>query len=128
MSDTPGGAVDASSPILIAAADNGRTSRIPLSATYVQVGSVANDANDWIILPTGVKPGHVITGWSLVAHELRTEAGSNIEINSEDSDSTKEAAIPATTLWRVTYVNSTIGWILEAVTELGAVITAIVPD
>ncbi len=72
--------------------------------------------------------GHSITGWSVVAHEIRTEAASAIEINSEDCDGTKEAAIPATTLWRATYINSTIGWILNAWDELAAPITAIVPD
>jgi len=113
---------------LVAAADSSRKSRVPLGACYVQVTAVTNDANDWIVLPTGVMPGHTIMGWSAVAHEIRTEASSAIEINSEDCDGTKEAAIPATTLWRLIYVNSTIGWILNAWDELAAPITAIVPD
>jgi hypothetical protein len=69
-----------------------------------------------------------VRGWSTPAHELRTAAGSNVEINSEDSDGTKEAAIPATTLWKATYINATIGWILELTSELGATVTAVVPD
>lgn len=113
---------------VVAAADSSYKSRVPIGAGFVQVTAVANDANDWIVLPTGVTPGHVIRGWSVIAHEIRTEASSAIEINSEDCDGTKEAAIPATTLWELTYVNSTIGWILVAWDELAAPITAIVPD
>lgn len=125
----PGGAPDCVSGIpVIAADDDGWRSRIPINASYVQVPSYTTNADDWIVLPTGVPPGHTIRGWSTVAHEMRTEADSDIEINSENCDGTKEAAIPATTLWEVVYVNSTIGWILRAWDELAAPITAIVPD
>lgn len=125
---SPGSAVDAGAVTIVAAADSSYKSRVPINASFVTVSGVTNDANDWIVLPTGVMPGHTIRGWSVAAHEMRTEAASAIEINSEDCDSTKEAAIPATTLWEVTYISSTIGWILTAADELGAVITAIVPD
>jgi len=123
----PGGAVDGHSVTLVSAADNGHKSRVPLSASFVTVADDTNDGDDWIILPTGVKPGHAIRGWSVVAHEMRTEPDSDIEINSENSDGTKEAAIPATTLWEVVYIDDTIGWILRAWDELAAPITAIVP-
>lgn len=126
----PGAAVDGGTQYmtLTAAADGSRQSRVPIWASYVEVSARVTDADDYIILPTGVTPGHTIKGWSVVAHEMRTEAGSAIEINSEDCDGTKEAAIPATTLWEVVYVNATIGWILRAWDELAAPITAIVPD
>jgi len=126
----PGEAVDGynGGASIVAAADSSTISRVPLHACYVQVTGVTNDANDWIVLPVGVLPGHTITGWTVAAHEMRTEASSGVKINNVDSDGTQEAAIPATTLWRVTYVNATIGWVLEAATELGAVVTAIVPD
>lgn len=126
----PGSYVDSANSVvnLVGAADSSAKSRVPAFASHVTVTANTNDTNDWIVLPTGVKPGHTITGWSTVAHEMRTEASSAIEINSEDCDGTKEAAIPATTLWRVTYINSTIGWILNAWDELAAPITAIVPD
>lgn len=130
MADGPGSYVGgvSESVTIVGAADSSAKSRIPVTAKHVTVASNTNDTNDWIVLPTGVQPGHSITGWSTVAHEMRTEASSAIEINSEDCDGTKEAAIPATTLWRVTYVNATIGWILNAWDELAAPITAIVPD
>lgn len=124
----PGDIIDGGAASIVGAADGSYKSRIPLGASFVTVTANTNDTNDWVILPTGVKAGHTITGWSVVAHELRTESGSAIEINSEDCDGTKEAAIPATTLWVATYVSSSIGWILRAWDELAAPITAIIPD
>lgn len=126
--DGPGGYVDGEYAVLTANADAGHKSRVPISAKFVRVAGVTNDGDDWIVLPTGVKPGHKVCGWSVAAHEMRTEADSDIEINSENCDGTKEAAIPATTLWEVTFIDDTIGWILTAADELGAVVTAIVPD
>lgn len=124
----PGDYIGGESVSIVGAADSSYKSRIPLSASFVTVSANTNDTDDWIVLPTGVTPGHTIRGWSVVAHEMRTEAASAVEINSEDCDGTKEAAIPATTLWTVTYVSAAIGWVLTAADELGAVITAIVPD
>lgn len=116
-------------PVTIVADDaDSVVNMIPDGVTSVVVSGVTNDANDWIVLPRNPVSMQVINGWSVAAHEMRTLAASAVEINSEDCDGTKEAAIPATTLWRATYINSTIGWVLEAATELGAVITAIVPD
>ena len=130
MIEGPGEAVDGflGGAVVVGAADSSVKSRIPSGACYVQVPANTNDTDDWVVLPTGVMPGHTITGWSVPAHELRTEASSGIKINNVDSDGTQEAAIPATTLWTAVYVNSTIGWVLRAWTELGAPITAIVPD
>lgn len=125
----PGSTIDeGGTASIVGAADSSYKSRVPLGAGYVQVTANTNDTNDWIVLPTGVQPGYKICGWSVVAHEMRTEAASAIEINSEDCDGTKEAAIPATTYWEVTYINSTIGWILRAWDELAAPVTAIIPD
>lgn len=124
----PGGNVDRGSAQIVGAADSSFKSRIPAWASMVYVTANTNDTNDWVVLPTGVPDGHSVSGWSTPAHEIRTEAGSNIKINNEDGDGTKEAAIPATTLWTATYINSTVGWILVAWTELAAPITAIIPD
>lgn len=124
----PGSFVESVAASIVAAADSSAKSRVPMNATFVSVTAVTNDANDWIVLPTGVSTGHTIMGWTTAAHEIRTEASSNIKINNIDSDGTQEAAIPATTLWRVIYINSTIGWILNAWDEVAAPITAIIPD
>lgn len=113
--------------IVVAAADSSAKSRIPLSACFVQVSAVTTDANDWIVLPTGVLPGHTIVGYSAVGHEIRTEASSNIKINDVDADGSAEAAITATWNWRAIYMGST-GWVLYAWTKLAAPTTAIIPD
>lgn len=128
--DGPGAFVGgvSESVTIVGAADSSAKSRVPVSASHVTVSANTNDTNDWIVLPTGVRSGHSITGWSVVAHEIRTEASSGLKINNVDGDGTQEAAIPATTLWRAVYINATIGWILTAADELAAVITAIIPD
>lgn len=123
----PGDILDPGNVTIVGAADNGYSSRVPIGARFVTVAANTNDTNDWVVLPTGVQPGHTVRGWSVPAHELRT-AGGDVKINNVDSDGTQEAAIPATTLWRATYINATVGWILTLESELGATVTAVVPD
>ena len=113
--------------VLVGAADSSAKSRIPVTAKHVRVQSNTNDTNDWIVLPTGVPEGHTITGYSVVAHEIRTEGSSNIKINDVDSDGSQEAAITATWNWECRYLGST-GWVLKVWTKLGAVATPVVPD
>lgn len=125
---SPGGYIDTGPAYIVGAADSGQSSRVPAWSSMVYVTANTNDTNDWIVLPIGVEDGHTVSGWSTVAHEIRTEASSNVKINGQDGDGTKEAAIPATTLWTAVYINATIGWILRAWDELAAPITAIVPD
>lgn len=112
---------------LVGAADSSAKSRIPTFARHVTVASNTNDTNDWIVLPVGVVAGHTVTGYSAVAHEIRTEASSNIKINDVDSDGSQEAAITATWNWEARYMGST-GWVLKAWTKLAAPTSAIVPD
>lgn len=117
----------AESVVLVGAADSSAKSRIPPTATHVRVQSNTNDTNDWIVLPTGVSEGYTVSGYSVVAHEIRTEASSNIKINDVDSDGSQEAAITATWNWEARYMGST-GWVLKAWTKLAAPTTAIIPD
>ena len=117
----------AESVVLVGAADSSAKSRIPRSATHVRVQSNTNDTNDWIVLPTGVLEGHTISGYSVVAHEIRTESASGIKINDVDSDGSAEDAITATWNWEARYMGST-GWVLKAWTKLAAPTTAIIPD
>jgi len=124
----PGSYVSPGSASIVGAADGSYKSRVPLSAEFVTVSANTNDANDWVILPEGAKPGHRVHGWSVPAHEMRTEAGSDVKINNIDSDSSQEAAIPATSLWTATFISAAVGWVLEVTTELGATATAVVPD
>ena len=124
---TPGSYADNGPVTLVAAADSNRASRVPITANHVTVSAVTTDANDWIVLPTGVTAGHTVTGYSVVGHEIRTEASSGVKINDVDSDGTQEAAITATWNWTAIYLGST-GWVLRTATKLGAAGSALVPD
>lgn len=123
----PGGFIECVPVTIVGAADSSAKSRVPMSATFVTVSANTNDTNDWIVLPTGVSVGHTICGYSAVAHEIRTEASSNIKINDVDADGSQEAAITATWNWEARYMGST-GWVLKAWTKLAAPTTAIIPD
>jgi len=116
----------ASASAVTATADGLTTGLINAGERFVAVTAGA-DANSIITLPTAVV-GYVITGYiGATGCEMRTPAGSGATINNVDSDGTNEAAIPATTMFEVTCIAADT-WILRAWTELGAVITAIVPD
>lgn len=109
----------------------GVTNAIPPTVKVVEVGAVANDANDWITLPSlaDVPDGHEITilcnaGGSF---ELRTPATSGEKINTVDSDGTQEYQCTDTEVIKVIKVSATDGWMAHAYTALGAVATAVVP-
>jgi len=100
--------------------------------TAVDVGAVTNDANDFIVLPSlaDVQVGHTIkiacnAGGNF---ELRTPASSGEKINTVDSDGTNEYLCTDTETVFVTKVSDTDGWVASALTALGAVATAVVPD
>ena len=109
-----------------------RARMIPRHITQVTVNTVTVDANDWITLPSlnTVPVGHRITILCNAGgnFELRTPAGSNEEINSEDCDGTKEYLCTDTQLVWVTKVNNTIGWEAHGYSQIGAAVTAVVPD
>ena len=55
--------------------------------------------------------------------------GSDEEINSENSDGTKEYAIASGgQIHNFTKIDNTIGWMGQGFTAIGAVVTAVVPD
>lgn len=109
-----------------------RARMIGRSVTEVDVRTVTNDANDWITLPSlnTVPNGHRITILCNAGgnFELRTPASSTEEINSENCDGTKEYLCTDTQLIWVTKVNNTIGWEAHAYSQIGAAVTAVVPD
>jgi hypothetical protein len=96
---------------------------------FVTVTSAS--ANNCICLPSDAlcPIGTVIRGWvGANGFELRSLAADTTQtINGVTAGVTNEAAIPATTKFKVEKVAS-LTWLLTAVDELGAVITAIVPD
>jgi hypothetical protein len=100
--------------------------------TAVAVGANVNGVDDFIVLPAlaSVPVGHCITVVSNAAgHEVRTPAESDEEINSENSDGTKEYAIAAGgEIHRFTKIDNTVGWMGQGFTAIGAVVTAVVPD
>lgn len=104
---------------------------IPAGARAVRLGANVNGVTDFTVLPSlaDVQDGHTITIIAGAANsELRTPADSDEEINSENSDGTKEALLTATNIYTVTKIDNTIGWMLEGRTAIGAYETAIVPD
>lgn len=96
-----------------------------IAATTGFVSVTSADANDVVVLPAPVV-GKKIRGWvGANGFEMRTGVAGRT-INNVDCE-TQEAAIPATTKFEVECVTST-GWILACWDELGAPITAIIPD
>lgn len=120
------------SQVIVGAAAAGVTNTILPSSTLVHVNDVTVDANDFIVLPAlaSVPIGHRITivGGAGANFEVRTPATSGEEINSEDCDGTKEYLFTDTQIHYFTKIDSTIGWVGNGITALGAVATAVVPD
>lgn len=110
---------------------NGAAATMTAGLTQYSVGTVTNDANDWVTLPAiaSVGIGHTIimacnAGGNF---ELRTPASSNTTINGQDSDGTKEYLCTDTDTV-IIRKQSTTNWIAQSITNLGAVRTAVVPD
>jgi hypothetical protein len=111
-----------------ATADGLTTGLLTFDMGFVTVTSAS--ANNIVTLPACVAAdaGKVVQGWvGANGCEMRTPATSGATINGVDSDGTNEAAIPATTEFKALCVAADT-WLLTALTELGAVVTAIVPD
>ena len=104
---------------------------IEAGVTSVRLGANATAVTDYTVLPSlaSVEDGHVVTIIAGAANsEVRTPAGSDEEINSENSDGTKEYLLTATQVHRFTKIDNTIGWMGQGFTAIGAVATAVIPD
>lgn len=114
-----------------AAATAGAGNSIPAGYQHVNVVGVANDADDFIVLPAiaDVPIGHTIRIACNAASnfEMRTPASSNTKINDVDADGSQEYLCTDTDLVIVTK-HTTTGWVAQSITKLGAVRTAVVPD
>lgn len=106
--------------------------QISPKAKSVVVTGVANDANDWVILPNlaDCPDGHriVMIASAGANFEVRTPASSNEKINGQDSDGTKELLVTDTTVVLFTKISNSVGWMSNPFTAIGAVATAVVPD
>jgi hypothetical protein len=98
----------------------------------VVVAGVTNDTNDYVVLPAlaDVPNGVRITVINSSGGncEVRTPATSAEEINSEDCDGTKEYLLASTQIHYFTKISTSVGWMGNGYTAIGAVATAIVPD
>jgi len=97
----------------------------------VALGANENGVTDFTVLPplADVPNGHSIQITAGAANsEVRTPAGSDEEINSENSDGTKEYLLTATEIHTFTKIDNTIGWMGAGYSAIGAVVTAVVPD
>ena len=104
---------------------------IPPYVKVARLGANVNGVTDFTVLPSlaDVPNGHRITIIAGAANsEVRTPDGSDEEINSENSDGTKEYLLTATQIHRFTKIDNTIGWMGQGFTAIGAVATAVIPD
>ncbi len=117
---------------LVAQATQISKNSIPPLAKSVKVTGVANDANDFIVLPplNSCPDGHeiVLLCSASANFELRTPASSAEEINSEDCDGTKQYLCTDTQVVKIVKINNTTGWMAHGYSAIGAVVAAVVPD
>lgn len=114
-----------------AAAQSTANSIVP-GVRNVRLLANVNDANDFTVLPplASVPDGFSLTivAGTAANSELRTPASSNEKINGQDGDGTKEALLTATSVYTLTKVDNTAGWVMVGHTALGAFEAAVVPD
>ena len=114
-----------------------KPSQITATATGLGLG-VIGDGTEWVEIESAnaayivtlpdAEPKKIIRGYiGANGCEVRTPALSGETINGVDSDGSNQAALPATTYFEFHGVSKT-AWLLFAWDELGAVISAIVPD
>lgn len=111
-----------------ATADGLTTGLVAVGEQWLPVTSAS--ANNIVTLPdlALVSPGYRVRGYvGANGFKLSTPATSNQLINNVDSDGTQRAAIPANSMFEVTAIDATVGWILLDETRLGARTAAIVP-
>lgn len=114
------------------AAAQGVGNSVQPGVKQVEVTTVTNDVNDFIVLPSLAK---VPNGFELTVlcnaggnFEMRTPASSNEKINGQDSDGTKEYLCTDTEVVKVVKISNTVGWMAHGYSAIGAVVTAVVPD
>jgi hypothetical protein len=132
MADPKNYGINYDTVVVRAAAANSNINSVPSGSRFVDVVGVVNDANDWITLPN---LSSVPNGFEMIVlcnaganFEMRTPTSSNEKINAQDCDGTKEYLCTDTQIVHVIKVNNTIGWMAYGHSQIGAVVTAVVPD
>ncbi len=111
----------------VANSDGGSGSTIDPGTRVVHVTGFTANANDWILLPSGVI-GQRLTIISDVAHEIRTPAASDDTINDVDADGgANEYAVVLDDINDFICTGTGASWIAVAHDKLGAAKT-IAPD
>jgi len=104
---------------------------IPSGAKVVKCLDGVNGVNDFVTLPSlaTVRDGHsIMIICNTAGMEIRTPASDAEEINSENCDGTKEYTVAAgDQIHYFTKIDSTIGWMGNGYTAIGAVVGAITP-
>lgn len=108
-----------------ATADGLTTGLIPATAQHVEVTS--DDATKQVSLPAATN-GKVITIRVIATGCELISAVAGDKVNNVVVGATNEAALVAGTLYRLQYVEATENWIMQGLTALGAVETAVIPD
>lgn len=114
---------------VVPTADGLTTGLILPSDKFVEITS--GNADHIVTLPTAsaATRGRVIHAYVVASTncEVRTPATSNQTINNVDSDGSQEAVLAHSHTYRFTQ-HLDAGWLMEKLTALGAVATAVVPD
>lgn len=120
-------------PIVVTATDDGLTTGLIPAEAGVPGAFVSVTSSSAAYIITLPSSDNISVGWRCEGYigatgcEMRTDADSGETINGVDADGTNEAALPATTLFRVTKTAADT-FILEAVDEGGDDIAGITPD
>lgn len=114
---------------VVPTADGSGTGKILPTDRFVEITSANADHIAELPPATASTRGREILIWVVASTncELRTPASSNATINNVDSDGTQEALLTHSRFYKVTQHLDN-GWLLEGLTALGAVATAVVPD
>jgi hypothetical protein len=115
-----------SSAVARTATVDGLTTGVIAPGTRVVLVTVT-DANHIITLPAAAVGTELLLLNGATGYEIRTPAGSNVQINTVDSDGTNELAITANLLVRLVCVSAT-NWVADAWTAAGVDVAALVPD
>ena len=108
-----------------ATADGLTTGLIPATAQHVEITS--DDATKQVSLPAATNGKYITLRVIATGCELISAVAGD-KVNDVVVGATNEAALVAGTLYQLQYVEATENWVMQGLTALGAVETAVIPD